>query len=109
MGNGFWATRIALHWLVLVLYNLLRADDMSHLWRQIEHGTAVPTTTAAWVHIIVGCLVLAFALWRLVLRYTRTVPPAPKGEGWSVAMAGWASHAALHVLRIVLPVTGLLV
>lgn len=31
MGNGFWATRIALHWLVLALYNLLRADDMSHL------------------------------------------------------------------------------
>ena len=69
----------------------------------------MPTTTAAWVHIIVGCLVLAFALWRLVLRYTSSVPPAPKGEGWSVAMAGWASHAGLHVLRIALPVTGLLV
>ena len=59
MVKGFSATRIALHWLVLVLYNLLRADDMSHLWRQIEQGTAVPTTTAAWLHIIVGCLALA--------------------------------------------------
>ena len=33
MVKGFSATRIALHWLVTVrvLYNLLRADDMSHL------------------------------------------------------------------------------
>ena len=60
------------------------------------------------MHIIVGSLVLAFALWRLVLRYSRGVPAAPEGESRLMTRAGWASHVALYALMIALPVTGLL-
>lgn len=110
MVKGFSLTQIALHWIVglLILFNLLRGDDMSGLWRQVERGAVVPTTTVAWAHIIVGSLVLVLVLWRLVLRFTRGVPPPPAGETRALTLAGHAGHSALYVLMIALPVTGLL-
>ncbi len=82
MANGFSLAQIALHWLVagLILYNLPTGDAMSQLWRQIGQGTATPTTHAARVHTTVGSVVLAFALWRLVLRFTRVCPQRPTGK-----------------------------
>lgn len=110
MVKGFSLAQIVLHWLVagLILYNLLTGDAMSELWRLIGQGTATPTTTAAWVHIIVGSLVLALVLWRLVLRFTRGVPAAPDGDSRWMTQAGRASHVALYALMIAVPVTGLL-
>ncbi|MEO8241773.1 MAG: cytochrome b/b6 domain-containing protein [bacterium] len=111
MVKGFSRTQIALHWAValLILYNLLLGDDMSHLWRRItQGGLTLPTTTGAWIHIIVGSLVLILVLWRLILRFTRGVPAAPEGESDMMKLAGDAGHIALYVLMIALPVTGLL-
>jgi cytochrome b561 len=81
---------------------------MSELWRQIEQTGPTPTTTGAWLHIIVGVLVLALVAWRLILRFTRGVPAAPEGEGRALKLAGDAGHILLYVLMIALPVTGLL-
>ena len=110
MVKGFSLTQIALHWTVgvLIVFNLLSGDAMSALWRQISRGAIAPTTTAAWLHIIVGSLVLALVTWRLVLRFTRGVPAAPAGEGTVMKLAGQAGHVALYVLMIAMPVTGLL-
>ncbi len=110
MVKGFSRTQIALHWGValLILFNLLMGDDMSHLWREIQKGGVAPTTTAAWIHIIVGSLVLLLVLWRLILRYTRGVPAAPEGESRMMTLAGDVGHSALYVLMIGLPLTGLL-
>jgi cytochrome b561 len=110
MVKGFSLTQIALHWVVgiLILFNLLMGEDMSELWEQIERGAIVPTTTAAWIHIIVGGIVLALVAWRLVLRLTRGAPAAPEGEGTAMRLAGQAGHIGLYVLMIAMPVTGLL-
>ena len=110
MVKGFSLTQIALHWTVgvLIVFNLLMGDDMTHLWRQIQRGAIAPTTTAAWLHIIVGVVVLALVAWRLVLRYSRGVPPAPEGESALMKLAGQAGHLALYVLMIAIPVTGLM-
>lgn len=110
MVKGYSRAQISLHWAVffLILYNLLMGDDMSHLWRSLRQDPATATTTGAWAHIIVGVLVLVFALWRLALRFTRGAPSAPEGESGMMALAGAAGHWALYVLMLALPITGLL-
>ncbi len=111
MVNGFSRAQIGLHWVVagLILYNLLLGEDMSGVWRQIELGGTPVTTTGAWAHIIVGSLVLALVLWRLVLRFSRGVPAAPAGESRLLKLAGEVGHVGLYALMIALPATGLLV
>ncbi|MEO6299993.1 MAG: cytochrome b/b6 domain-containing protein [Paracoccaceae bacterium] len=110
MVKGFSRVQIGLHWFVavLVIYQLLMGDDMSHLWRQIRQNAVTPTTTGAWVHIILGSLVLLLVLWRLMLRFTRGVPDAAAGESRALMLAGSAGHVALYALLLALPVTGLL-
>lgn len=110
MVKGFSLVQIALHWgvAVLILFNLLMGDDMSSLWRQIQQTGPMPTTTAAWLHIIVGIVVLALVGWRLALRLTRGVPSAPAGESRLLTLAGEAGHILLYVLMVAMPVTGLL-
>jgi cytochrome b561 len=110
MVKGFSLTQIALHWAValLILFNLIMSDDMSALWRQIEQTGPMPTTTGAWLHIIVGVAVLVLVAWRLLLRFTRGVPDAPAGEGKAMKLAGEAGHFLLYVLMIAMPITGLL-
>jgi cytochrome b561 len=110
MVNGFSRVQIGLHWAValLLFYNLLMGEDMSHVWEQLEDGGTAVTTTGAWAHIIVGILVLALVAWRLVLRMTRGVPPAPTGENALLQRAGAAGHLGLYLLMIAIPVTGLL-
>jgi cytochrome b561 len=110
MVKGFSKVQIGLHWAVaaLILFNLVMDNDLGKLMRDINSGGSPATTTLAWAHIIVGSLVLALVAWRLVLRFTRGVPPAPEGESRMLALAGAAGHLALYVLMIALPVTGLL-
>lgn len=110
MVKGFSRVQIALHWAValMIIYQLWMGDDMSSLWRQIRQNGATPTTTGAWVHIILGTLILALVLWRLTLRRTRGVPATPPGESRALTMAGDAGHILLYILMIALPVTGLL-
>lgn len=110
MVKGFSITQIALHWAVaiMIVFQLLLGDDMSSLWRQFDQGNVVPTTTAAWVHIIVGSIVLVLVAWRLTLRFVRGVPAAPDGESALLTKAGDLGHVLLYVLMIALPVTGLL-
>lgn len=110
MVKGFSLTQIALHWGVgvLILFNLIFSDDMSALWRQIQQTGPMPTTTGAWLHIIVGVSVLVLVGWRLILRFARGVPAAPAGESHMLKLAGDAGHILLYALMIALPVTGLL-
>ena len=110
MVKGFSRTQIVLHWVVglLIAFNLLMGDEMSHLWRQIQLGNVTPTTPSALIHIIVGSLVLILVIWRLVLRWTRGVPAEPEGASAAIKLAGKAGHIALYAVMIALPVSGLL-
>lgn len=110
MVKGFSRAQIALHWgvAVLIIYQLWMGEDMSQLWRQIRQNGPMPTTIGAWVHIILGSLILALVVWRLTLRLTRGVPVTPPGESRALTLAGDAGHILLYILMIGLPVTGLL-
>lgn len=110
MVKGYSRAQIALHWGIaaLILFNLIMSDDMTALWWQIQKNGPMPTTTGAWLHVIVGVSVLVLAAWRLTLRFARGVPAAPSGESAMVKLAGEIGHGLLYFLMIALPVSGLL-
>lgn len=107
--SGYSRLQIGLHWGVaaLILAQFLDSDEMSMAWRDVERGGAAVSTWLVWVHVVLGVAVLAFALWRLVLRFTRGVPEAPEGVAGLMAKAADAGHWALYLLMFALPVTGL--
>lgn len=108
--KGYSALQIGLHWIVaaLIVVNLVFEDLIKTGWRAIEQGGAPIYDTGALAHIGIGVAVLAFAIWRLVLRFTRGVPDAPAGVSPAVRLAGHAGHVALYALMIGVPVIGLL-
>jgi cytochrome b561 len=110
MVTGYSRAQISLHWAValLIVYQLIFGEDMTGVWRSFERSGTTTMTTGAWIHIIAGVLVLAFAIWRLALRLTRGVPAAPPGESAALKLAGDAGHWALYLLMLALPITGLL-
>ena len=110
MVTGYSKIQIALHWAtaLFVLFNLIFSDAMTAAWRAFRKTGEASADAGAWAHIIVGVLVLLFALWRMSLRLTRGVPDAPAGESALVKLAGDLGHWALYALMLALPVTGLL-
>lgn len=101
--------QIRLHWVVAILigFQLIFGEDMGPAWREFERGTAVTMTTWIWAHILVGIAVLAFAVWRLALRFTRGVPDVPKSSAM-MEKAGELGHLALYLVMLGAPITGLL-
>lgn len=107
---GYSRVQIGLHWVVagLVAVNLVFEDWIERGWEAIEHGGAPVYDAGALAHIGVGVAVLVFALWRLVLRRSRGVPPLPAGMSAPERLAAHAGHAALYALMIGVPVVGLM-
>lgn len=110
MVTGYSRAQISLHWAValLIIYQLVFGEDMSHAWRALRDNPETATSFGAWVHIIAGILVLILALWRLALRMTRGVPEAPEVESPLIRLAGSLTHGGLYLLMLALPITGLL-
>lgn len=108
MVRGYSRLQIALHWVVgvLILYNLLMGEDMKPVWGEVERTGSYTMTVGALVHIIVGVLVLALVLWRLLVRLTRGAPEAPDASP-AMMLAAKVGHWALYAFMIGLPVTGL--
>ena len=115
--KGYSGLQIGLHWLVAVLMGsqFLLAEGMSSAWRAFEHAEAGSAAelgpvadTMVWEHIIVGVLVLAFAVWRLVVRFGRGAPAHAAGETAMQMMMAKLVHGGLYLVMFALPVTGLL-
>ena len=100
--------QIALHWIVFVLvaFQFVMGDDMTHLFRA-AHGGRPTDTSAIWapVHIAVGFLILVAMLARLALRRLDGVPAPPKQRPALEWLAG-AVHAGLYADLIAAPIVG---
>jgi cytochrome b561 len=109
--RGYSASQIALHWLivVLVLFQLIFGESMSHSVRAARRGTALDPSdaTLATLHIWVGFAILAAVAIRLVLRLRFGAPPLPPGSALLGTLAR-LTHIAFYVLLVVVPVTGIL-
>lgn len=106
--KGYSRTQIRLHWIaaVLIVVNILFEDPIGNAWEAIEKGGAASYSSGVALHVFGGLAVLAFALWRLALRASRGVPPAPAAEPAPLRMAAHLGHLALYALMILAPVSG---
>lgn len=100
-----------LHWLVvaLVFFNLLLPEGMEDWSEAVEDGgTATAEQLAsANLHAYAGIAILVLTLCRLALRLTVKVPLLPSEEPPLFRLAAKVTHAALYVLTIALPFSGM--
>lgn len=105
---GYSGTQIVFHWAIaaLILFNYIYSEGMGKaLHFRLEGGT--PTDgfdLNPQIHVVVGILIFALCLIRLVLRGIRGVP-APGGHGLMQRAAHWG-HLLLYALMILVPVAG---
>lgn len=107
--KGYSARQIRLHWIVaaLIVLQFVLHEPMAEAWDVIKDGGPPPAFN--WLvlsHVFGGALVLVFALWRLVLRQSRGVPPPPAEEPPVLRMAAHLGHLALYALMILMPLSG---
>lgn len=107
--KGYSPVQITLHWAiaVLIVFQLIFGEDMSQVWRGLKTTGVATLGTWAWAHILAGIAVLAFSLWRVLLRLSHGAPDAPKGSSPLVIKASAAVHGLLYVLMFAAPISGL--
>lgn len=110
MPESYTRTQIVLHWLValLVLAQYLDNGAIGSAWRAMRRGLEeVPGGPLVAAHVVIGVAILAFGIWRVVLRLTHGAPPPPAGEPRILRILAAATHGGLYLLLLLLPVSGL--
>ena len=108
--DGYSAMQIMLHWSVatLVVFQFFVNDGIAEAWHGFARGETVDEglLAAANVHVIIGITILALALWRIALRFSRGAPPPPENEPPVLRRVAEAAHVLLYVLIVVTPLSG---
>ena len=106
--QGYSATQIALHWAVAVLVagQYIFKDAISGAWDAIRAGDTFAFDPLILAHVAGGALILAFVVWRLVLRLTRGVPAAPENEPAPLKTLSHIAHWAFYAVLAAMAVTG---
>jgi cytochrome b561 len=106
--KGYSAAQIALHWIVagLIVLQFVLHEPIAEAWDKFRDGVETAFNPVVALHVFGGIAVLLFALWRLVLRQTRGVPPAPAEEPAPLRLAAHVGHLALYALMVLMPVSG---
>ncbi|MBI1493218.1 cytochrome b [Halocynthiibacter styelae] len=107
---GYSRTQIALHWGVagLVAAQYLFKDSISQAWGAYIAGREVTFDPLIMAHVVGGVAILLLVIWRLVLRFSRGVPPAPEQEPAPLAFVGHLAHLAFYGLLAGLSISGAL-
>lgn len=106
--TGYTRSQIALHWIVAALIGaqFLFSDAISQAWRAYEKGGTAVASAGTWAHVIPGVAILAFAVWRLMLRGSHGVPAPATGETPAQALIAKIVHVGLYGAIILLPISG---
>ena len=107
---GYSRTQIALHWAVaaLVAGQYIFKDSISGAWEGIRAGREYAFDPLILAHVAGGGLILAFVLWRLVLRLTRGVPLPPANEPAPLKTLSHIAHWAFYAVLALMSVSGAL-
>jgi cytochrome b561 len=107
---GYSGTQILLHWSVaaLVLFQVFFGEGMEHAYHSLLRGKeANPSDMLeANIHVYAGFAVLALAVLRVIIRWTRGVPGAPAGQSSIKLWIAAATQFILYAIIFVMPVTG---
>jgi len=107
---GYSGTQILLHWLIaaLVLFQVFFGDGIEHAYHALLKGKeANPSDVLdANIHLYVGFAVLALAVLRVIMRWTRGVPGAPAGQNAIKLWIAGATQFILYAIIFVMPVSG---
>ena len=103
--TGYTRTQIFLHWTIaaLFIFQIVAHEGIEQAMQAIERGEQVSQFNP---HVVVGLLVLALVIWRLVLRRTRGAPEAPQEEHVLLRWLSVGTHLAFYALLFVLPFSG---
>lgn len=106
--KGYSRSQIRLHWIaaVIVAAQFVLSGPMAAAWQQFTRTGQFQFHPLIAAHVIGGVLVLVIALWRLLLRWRRGVPPLPEGEPAVLKLAAHATHWSLYALMILVPLSG---
>jgi cytochrome b561 len=106
--QGYSATQIALHWAVAVLVagQYIFKDAISGAWDAIRAGETYAFDPLILAHVAGGALILAFVVWRLVLRLTRGAPPPPENEPAPLKTLSHIAHWAFYAVLAAMAVSG---
>ncbi len=91
-----------LHWSIALLILLMVAIGLL----MTSLGDGVPKNTLYELHKSIGLTLLTLALIRIVVRLRRGVPPFEPGLPAWQRLAARASHAALYMLIVLVPLAG---
>jgi len=108
---GYSGTQILLHWIIaaLVLFQVFFfGEGMEHAYHALLKGKeANPSDMLeANIHVYAGFAVLALAVLRVIIRWTRGVPGAPAGQSGIKLWIAAATQFILYAIIFVMPVTG---
>jgi cytochrome b561 len=98
-------TAIAFHWLIAVL--IVCGFSLGWVMTDIPGFTPTKLRYFSW-HKWIGVTVFALVVLRIVWRTTHAAPPLPAGMPAWQRVAAQATHLALYVLMVVIPVSGYL-
>jgi len=106
--SGYSATQIGLHWIVAVLVagQYIFKDSIASTWEAYTQGQGTIFSPLVFAHVAGGLLILAFVLWRLVLRLTRGVPSAPENEPAPLKTLSHIAHWGFYAVLVAMSVTG---
>lgn len=93
---------IALHWLTAVLVLI----GVGLAWLLDSTETAAERNELLAIHKSVGILIFVLAWMRVGWRATHAPPPQAGPQPWWQKAAAWATHMALYLITLTMPISG---
>lgn len=108
-SNAYSRTQVILHWIVVLLIvgQYLLSGGIGAAWQGRLDGS-LPNKPFPNPHAIIGMVILALTLWRLVLRRRLGAPALPAEEPQALKLVAMVTHVAFYLLLIAMPVSGAL-
>jgi cytochrome b561 len=106
--TGYSTTQIALHWIVAVLVagQYIFKDNIASAWDTHSQGQEIAFSPLVFAHVAGGMLIFAFVIWRLVLRQSHGVPPAPENEPAALKKLSHVAHWGFYAVLAAMSITG---
>lgn len=107
MPDAYSRAQVTLHWITVVLVagQYLLHNGIEAAWQSRLDGS-LPNTPFPNPHVIVGMLILALTLWRVVLRIRHGAPALPEEEPGRLQWLAKVTHAGFYALLIAMPLSG---